>query len=217
MTDVIRNWERKEEGSIFKSVRNKVLKELPLKERISHTIFKLKVQNEKLEQSISRMQNNYDRLFSKCTDAVASKNKKQATIYANECAEVKKIVSTVLRSQFAIEQVILRLETVEEFGDITYEMGPVTSVIAALKSQLSGVVPEASYTLGKIGDSLNDLVIGVGVSTESSWGVEASGEASKILEEAAAVAEQKMEERFPRLPEVTAHRIREGSETKLQR
>lgn len=217
MTDVIRNWERKQENSIFKSIRNKVRKEHPLRERISQTIFKLKVQNEKLEQSISRMQNNYDSLFSKCTEAVASKNQKQATIYANECAEIKKIVSTILRSQFAIEQVVLRLETVEEFGDIAYEMGPVTSVIVSLKNQLSGVIPEASYKLGKIGDSLNDLVMGVGVSAETSWSVEASGEASKILEEAATVAEQKVKERFPRLPEVTAHRIKEGSESKIQR
>lgn len=213
----MRDWERKQDDSIFRSIKNKVRKEHPLRERISQTIFKLKVQNEKLEQSISRMQNNYDRLFSKCTEAVSSKNQKQATIYANECAEIKKIVSTILRSQFAIEQVILRLETVGEFGDIAYEMVPVTSVITSLKNQLSGVIPEASYKLGKIGDSLNELVVGVGVSAETSWRVEASGEAFKILEEATAVAEQKVKERFPSLPEVTAYHIKESPKSKIQK
>jgi len=216
LTDVIRNWERKREGSIFRSIRGKVLKEPPLREKLSQTIFKLKVQNEKLDQSVSWMQNNYDTLFSKCIGAVASKNQAQATIYANECAEIKKIVSIILRSQFAIEQVTLRLETVEDFGNIVYEMGPLTSVITSIRGQLSGVVPEASYKLGEIGDSLNDLIIGVDVSTGASRSIEASEEASKILEEAATVAEQKVKERFPSLPEVTAYSIKGGSESKVQ-
>jgi len=216
LTDVIRNWERKREGSIFRSIRGKVLKEPPLREKLSQTIFKLKVQNEKLDQSVSWMQNNYDTLFSKCIGAVASKNQAQAIIYANECAEIKKIVSIILRSQFAIEQVTLRLETVEDFGNIVYEMGPLTSVITSIRGQLSGVVPEASYKLGEIGDSLNDLIIGVDVSTGASRSIEASEEASKILEEAATVAEQKVKERFPSLPEVTAYSIKGGSESKVQ-
>ncbi len=216
MTDVIRNWERKREGSFFKSIRERVLKEHPLREKLSQTIFKLKVQNEKLDQSASWMQNNYDALFSKCIGAVASKNQAQAIVYANECAEIKKIVSIILRSQFAIEQVMLRLETVEDFGNIVYEMGPLTSVITSIRGQLSGVVPEASYKLGEIGDSLNDLIIGVDVSTGASRSPEASKEASKILEEAATVAEQKVKERFPSLPEVAAYSIKGGSESKVQ-
>jgi len=216
LTDVIRNWEREREGSFFKSIREKVLKEPPLREKLSQTIFKLKVQNEKLDQSVSWMQNNYDTLFSKCIGAVASKNQAQAIVYANECAEIKKIVSIILRSQFAIEQVMLRLETVEDFGNIVYEMGPLTSVITSIRGQLSGVVPEASYKLEEIGESLNDLIIGVDVSTGASRSLEASEEASKILEEAATVAEQKVKERFPSLPEVTAYSIKGGSESKVQ-
>lgn len=216
MTDVIRNWERKREGSFFKSIREKVLKDPPLREKLSQTIFKLKVQNEKLDQSVSWMQNNYDTLFSKCIGAVASKNQAQAIVYANECAEIKKIVSIILRSQFAIEQVMLRLETVEDFGNIVCETEPLTSVITSIRGQLSGVIPEASYKLGEIGDSLNDLIIGVDVSTGAGRNLEASEEASKILEEAATVAEQKVKERFPSLPEVTAYSIKGGSESKVQ-
>jgi len=216
LTDVIRNWERKREGSFFKSIREKVLKDPPLREKLSQTIFKLKVQNEKLDQSVSWMQNNYDTLFSKCIGAVASKNQAQAIVYANECAEIKKIVSIILRSQFAIEQVMLRLETVEDFGNIVCEMEPLTSVITSIRGQLSGVIPEASYKLGEIGDSLNDLIIGVDVSTGAGRNLEASEEASKILEEAATVAEQKVKERFPSLPEVTAYSIKGGSESKVQ-
>ncbi len=217
MTDAIKNWEMKQKNSVFKSIISKVSKGPSLRERISQTIFKLKVQNEKLEQTILRMQNSYDRLFSKCTEAITSKNQMQAATYANECAEIKKIISILLKSQYAIEQVILRLETVEEFGDVVHEMGPVTGVIASIKGQLSGIIPEASYKLGEIGDSLNDLVIGIGVSTGASWSVEANEEASKILEEAAVIAEQRMKEKFPGLPETTLYRVKGGEGSKVQR
>jgi division protein CdvB (Snf7/Vps24/ESCRT-III family) len=109
---------------------------------------------------------------------------------------------TILRSQFAIEQVVLRLETVEEFGDIAVEMSPVAGVISSIRGHLSGIVPEVSYTLGEIGDSLNDLVMDSGGATTMSWNISSSGdEADKILLDANTIAEQKMKEKFPTLPE----------------
>jgi len=109
---------------------------------------------------------------------------------------------TILRSQFAIEQVVLRLETVEEFGDIVVEMSPVAGVIGSIRGHLTGIVPEVSYRLGEIGDSLNDLVMESGGATSMSWNVISSGEdAQKILEDANTIAEQKMKEKFPTLPD----------------
>jgi division protein CdvB (Snf7/Vps24/ESCRT-III family) len=109
---------------------------------------------------------------------------------------------TILRSQFAIEQVTLRLETVEEFGDIAVEMNPISGVTSSIRGSLAGVVPEVSYTLGDIGNTLNDLVMEAGGATTTSWNVTASGEeANQILSDASAIAEQKMKERFPTLPD----------------
>ncbi len=65
------------------------------------------------------MQNHYNNLFRKVTNAVMAKDTTRAHIYANESAEVRKMCETIMRSQFAIEQVSLRLETVGEFGDIS--------------------------------------------------------------------------------------------------
>ncbi len=178
-----------------------VKKPSPLKERISYTIYRLKVQQGRLEQAYARMQNHYAALFKKCTNAVLNKDAARASIYANECAEIRKMTQTILRSQFAIEQVMLRLETVEEFGDIVVEMSPVATVINSIKSHLAGVVPEVSFKLGEIGDTLNDLVMEAGDATGHVWSISSSGEeADKILTEANTIAEQKMKERFPTLP-----------------
>ncbi|MFH0748853.1 MAG: Snf7 family protein [Candidatus Bathyarchaeota archaeon] len=202
MTDAIKTWERRDNRSTISKLRNSVKKPEPLRERISFTMYKLKTQSGRLDSSYQRMQNHYNEVFRKCTNSVLSKDSARASIYANECAEIRKMCQTILRSQFAIEQVLLRLETVEEFGDIAVEMTPVAGVINSIRGHLSGIVPEVSYKLGEIGDSLNDLVIDSGGAHAMSWNVVSSGEeAEKILLDANTIAEQKMKEKFPTLPD----------------
>ena len=202
LTDVIKTWERKSQQSTFSKLVDTMKKPAPLRERISYTLYKLKIQEGKLEQAYQRMQNHYNEVFRKCTNSVLAKDSARASIYANECAEIRKMCQTILRSQFAIEQVMLRLETVEEFGDIVVEMSPVAGVINSLRGHLAGVVPEVSYKLGEIGDTLNDLVMESGEASGSSWNVGSSGEDSeKILADANLIAEQKMKEKFPTLPD----------------
>ena len=204
MADIFKTWESSAQPSTFSKITNAMRKPQPLREKISFTIYKLKVQQGRLEQAYQRMQTHYNSLFRRCTNAVLAKDSARASIYANECAEIRKMCQTILRGQFAIEQVVLRLETVEEFGDIAVEMNPVANVINSIKGNLAGVVPEVSYRLGEIGNSLTDLVMDSGRVTATSWNVLTSGEeADKILEDANAIAEQKMKERFPTLPATT--------------
>jgi len=202
LSNTIKSWEKKDSRSTFSKIADTVKKAPPLRERISYTVYKLKVQEGRLDQAYQRMQNHYNELFRKCTNADLAKDAARASIYANECAEIRKMCKTILRSQFAIEQVMLRLETVEEFGDIVVEMSPVAGVINSIKTHLAGVVPEVSYKLGEIGDTLNDLVMEAGGASSVSWNVSSSGEdADKILSDANVIAEQKMKEKFPTLPD----------------
>jgi division protein CdvB (Snf7/Vps24/ESCRT-III family) len=212
MADLIKSWESSSQPSTFSKITRSMKKPKPLRERISFTIYKLKVQQGRLEQSYQRMQKHYNGLFRRCTNAVLAKDSARASIYANECAEIRKMCQTILRSQFAIEQVVLRLETVEEFGDIAVEMNPVANVINSIRGNLSGVVPEVSYRLGEIGNSLNDLVVDSGRVTATSWNVITAGEdADRILEDANAIAEQKMKEKFPTLPTTTLPSLEKSS------
>ena len=196
MSDAIMNWERKEK-------RSKVSKK-PLRESISYTIYRLNVQKGRLEQSYQGMQSHYNDLFRKCTNAVLAKDSARASIYANECAEVRKMCQTMLRSQLAIEQVVLRLETIEEFGDIAAEVSPIAGVISSIRGPLTAVLPDVSDKLGEVGDTLNDLVMESGEASNTSWNVMSSGEDSeKILSDANVIAEQKMKEKFPTIPDTS--------------
>jgi division protein CdvB (Snf7/Vps24/ESCRT-III family) len=181
----------------------------PFKQRINECLFKLKVQERKLERTSYHMQQRDQALYGKCVLAVQGKNTELASMYANECAELRKMAKVVLHSELALEQVTLRLETVNEFGDLAYTMMPVAHVVKALKTQLQGVMPEVSLELSEVNETLEGLAVEVGEASETSFDMSASSEDSqKILQEANIVAEQKMKERFPELPPIPTSEAR---------
>ena len=193
----IKNWD-KDEGSSVKIKFPSMLQQQSLKEKVSKTIYRMKVQQNKLENSVIRMQRHDRELFDKCVSSQMAKDSARATMYANECAEVRKMAAITLRSQLALEQVSLRLETIREFGEFASLMGPVTEVVRSVKTQISGIMPEMSYELDEIGESLNGMVVEIGEATGQQYDTDTtSSEAKKILGEAGTVAEQRVKEKFP--------------------
>lgn len=178
----------------------------PMKQRVNQCLFTLKIQQRKLERTSYHMQQRDQALYGKCVLAVQSKNTQLASMYANECAELRKMAKVVLHSELALEQVTLRLEAVNEFGTLAATMMPVAGVVRTLKTQLEGVMPEVSMELAEVNDTLEGLSVEVGEATETSFDLSSSsGESQQILQEANTVAEQKMKERFPELPPLATH------------
>lgn len=172
-----------------------------VKEQVASAIYRLNIQKNKLESAATRMQQHDKDIFAKCVSSQVNHDTARAMMYANECAEVRKMAKVTLQCQMALEQVSLRLETIEEFGDIAKMMAPVASVVHSIKNQISGVIPEVGFELGQIGEVLSGVVDEVGEVSGASYDVNASGEeAQRILGEAGTIAEQHMKDRFPELP-----------------
>lgn len=198
----------KENRSMFGKVKE-AFHPTPIRRRITEALFKLKIQLSRLDRTVQKMQQRDAALHSKCVAAVQQKNTQLASMYASECAEIRKMAKVVLHSQLALEQVAMRLETVLNYGDVADTMRPVAGVVRTIKTQLEGVLPEVSMELASVNESLEYLVLQVGDATEQSFDLTITGEdAQKILGEANVVAEQKMRERFPELPAVPTQEAR---------
>jgi len=174
---------------------------MPLKERIAQAVFRLETQLNRLEQAANRLHQRDREMFERCIGAKAQGDMAHAIIYANECAEIRKMHKIVLSSQLALERVVLRLKTIEEVGDILIHLGPVLSIMKETKGKLTGIIPEVSRELEEIGEFLNGTLNEVGLAPDVKTNVEASSqEAKKILEEASTIAEEKLKELYPDLP-----------------
>ena len=173
-----------------------------MRHRIAMALYKIRMQVNRLDYILNKLQERDKMLFDKAVSAQMVRDNARATIYANEIAELRKIARTMLRAQLALEQVSLRLETIQELGDVLVAMAPVIGVVRDIKKQLMGVVPEIALELTEIDEELRRIVIEAGEFTGMGAEVTVtSPEAKKILEEAATIAEMKMRERFPELPE----------------
>jgi division protein CdvB (Snf7/Vps24/ESCRT-III family) len=107
----------------------------------------------------------------------------------------------VMNARLALDQVVLRMKTVTEFGDLVSTLGPCISVLRSVNVGLCGVLPEAENELGDISNMLSGLMFDCGTSSGMSLNFNSVNEdASKILLEAAAVAEQKISANLPELP-----------------
>ncbi|WP_455364866.1 Snf7 family protein [[Eubacterium] cellulosolvens] len=189
------------------SLKDKIkegMRPTPLKKRITFSLSKMKVQLRRLDNTLHQLENRDKKLYDKCVKSLSDKNMASATMYANECAEIRKIAKMTLASQLALERVTLRLETVREFGDIAFNMNQAAHVVSLIKDNLANIVPEVSSKLDEVNDTLQDLMVEVGEATESSLAMSSSSEeAQNILKEATTLAEQKLTDTFPEIPPIS--------------
>lgn len=179
------------------------IKPTPMKRRIQMATHRLRLQTSRLEQTISQMEARDRTLYDRCVKALQSRDTQSATLFANECVEIRKLVRTSITSQICLEQALLRLETVEQFGDMVHSMGSVKGIIGAVRGELEGKLPQISTSLGDVEDSLASLTMEVGevVDSEGTF-IPASDESARVLREADLMAEQKMKEKFPEIPQI---------------
>ena len=197
-----KKWEsRRNEASFTDTLREVVKPQPPLKPRMDFAVRRLELQVSKLDQANERFTQKDKALFAKLVDAYAKHDTARANIYATELAEVRKMAKLVMNAGLALDQVILRIRTCTEFGDIVANLGPAIGVLRSVGSCMGGVLPEAENELGEIGNMLSGLMFDAGLNSGTTMNFDSANEdAAKILNEAATVAEQKVSANFPDLP-----------------
>ncbi len=197
-----KKWEQnREENSFVNSVRQTIQPPQPLKPRLDFAVRKLDMQISKLDQANERFTQKDRTLFTKLVDAYGHHDMAHANIYATELAEIRKMSRLIMNARLALDQVSLRIKTVSELGDVVSMLGPCIGVLRSVNSGMGGILPTAENELGEIGDMLSGLMVEAGTSSGMSLNFNNVNEdASKILAEAAVVAEQKVSANFPDLP-----------------
>ena len=201
MSNFANRWEKKETPGISTKVKESVRPPGPLKPRLEQAVRSIQLQMNKLDIASQRFQERDRMIFSKVVDAYSKHDMDHAKIYANELAEIRKMSKMLMHAKMALEQIVMRLSTVTELGDIVVTLAPAMGVIRNVRAGLATALPEAERELGDISTTLSGILVDAGQSGGLSLNFESANEdAQKILSEAAVVAEQKVKEKFPELP-----------------
>jgi division protein CdvB (Snf7/Vps24/ESCRT-III family) len=198
------NWERKDQGSspgLFGRLRGSTQSATPLKAQIEQANRQVRLLISQLDNTVNRIKQRDATIFRSVVAALAKHDTQHAAIYANELSEVRKMGKLVTQAQLAMEQISLRLGTITDMGEIASTLAPAVSVIRNMKEDLRFALPEADKEFGEISGLLSSLLVDAGTTGGISLNFDAANEdAQRVLDEAGAVAEQRMKESFPEIP-----------------
>jgi len=198
-----KKWESKRDEQPFTNrLKDAVKPPGPLKPRLDFAVRRIDLQVQKLDQATERFSTRDKAIFARIVDAYTKHDTSRANVFANELAEVRKMERLIINARLALEQITLRLRTVSELGDVVSTLGPAVGVLRSVRSGLVSVFPEAENELGEIGNMLSGIMIEAGQGSGMTLNFDTVNEdAGKILTEAATVAEQRIKEKFPDLPQ----------------
>jgi len=197
-----RKWEEREaQTPMGARIKEAVRPPGPLKPRLDFAIRRIELQIQRLDHATDRFTERDKSIFVRIVEAYTKHDMPRANVFANELAEIRKMEKMIMHARLALEQIVLRLRTVSELGDIVTTLAPAVGVLRTVRTGMASIFPEAEKELGQIGNLLSGIIIDAGQSTGLTINFETANEdAQKILTEAATVAEQKIKEKFPELP-----------------
>lgn len=195
-------WDRKDQGpGLVDRLRGSVRQPTPLKSQLELADRQIKLLISQLDHTVSRIRQRDATIFRNVVSSLAKHDMQHAAVYANELSEVRKMGKMVTQAQLAMEQISLRLGTINDLGEIANTLAPAVSVIRNMKEDLRVVLPEADKEIGELSGLLSNVLVDASATGGISLNFDAANEdAQKVLEEASAVAEQRMKESFPEIP-----------------
>ena len=201
MPNFDKNWARQETQSVTGKLREVVKPQGALKPRIQTAVNKLQVQISKMDSMLTKLHERDAQLFQRVVTAMQQHDTNTSRVLSNELAEIRKVTKMLGNARMSLEQVQLRLTTIHDLGDAMVAIGPAMSTMKGLKSSLGRFMPEADAELNAMSQTLNGLMMDSLAGDSFSMESDASSEETeKILQEASAVAEQQIGEKFPSVP-----------------
>ena len=195
-------WVKPQGESVGHKLLEGIKPQTPLKPRIEEAQKKLHMQIARLDAIASRMQEKDKLIFKRVVLAMQSHDSSHAKVLSGELSQIRKMNKMVTSAKLALEQIQLRLNTMTELGDVVVTLSPAMSVIKGLQSGLSGMMPEADQSFGQISELLGNIMTDSGQvpNSEIANFNTINEDTAQIMEEASAVVEMNMKNKFPDLP-----------------
>ena len=165
-----------------------------IKSKISSTIKEIEFHRKELESLRTKLEQRRKGLFDTTVKAMLIKDQQKANIYANEWAELRKVGKVVYASELALTQVVLRLESIVDVGDVMSHMSSAFKVLHKVNKTVQGLVPSLDQASDDINNALAETMTGMGnISPSIQLNIQnESGE--EIVEPARKLAEERAEE-----------------------
>ncbi|MDA4129065.1 MAG: Snf7 family protein [Thaumarchaeota archaeon] len=201
MSNFSKNWQKNTDEGVSRKFGGLFRNPPPLKPQIDRGVREINMLVSRLDQTEAKIKARDESIFKHVVSATQKGDRAHATIYANELSEIRKVGQMVTGAKLALEQVVLRLTTLTDLGDIAATLAPTIAVVRSVGQGLGNLLPNAQGEINEISSLLSSTLVEAGSVGGISLNFEvANEEARRVLEEAEIVAEQRMTETFPEIP-----------------
>lgn len=172
----------------------------PLSRKIDDAVARLEVVRNRLNNRVKVLEARSREIFEAVVKAQAERDKDRAVLYANELAELRKMLRKAIHSELSLMGVIHRLQTVRDFDELADVLTPLREILIQVSGDVRGVAPELSENLRNITDTFDEVSVELGTFPEMiGAGPSISDEAEKILAEASAIAAERSKSKLSEL------------------
>ena len=201
MSDLQNKWNKQQKPGITDKINDTFNPKGALKPKIQNGIKKLQTQIAKLDSMIVKLNERDTKLFKRIVEATQLHDVSASRILSKELVEVRKTTKILGNARIALEQIELRLTTYHDLGDTVVTIMPTIGLMKNLKSSLIKFMPNADQEINQMAQMLGGFMTD-SFSTDATFGMDetTNSESEKILQEAAAVAESSVGNRFPSMP-----------------
>jgi division protein CdvB (Snf7/Vps24/ESCRT-III family) len=146
---------------------------------------------------------------------IKSGNNDRAKAIANELANIRHVQRTTQNMSLALEVVVIRFSTINEFAIILETINPTIEMIKGIQKEISKAVPTANEVLSEMTSMTSDVLINSNIKSEAGKvpiSIPVDTEALSILNEVEGVLENEAKAKLPEVPN-SIHAIKIKQET----
>ena len=146
---------------------------------------------------------------------IKSGNNDRAKAIANELANIRHVQRTTQNMSLALEVVVIRFSTINEFAIILETINPTIEMIKDIQKDISKAVPTANEVLSEMTSMTSDVLINSNIKSEAGKvpiSIPVDTEALSILNEVEGILENEAKSKLPEVPN-SIHAIKIKQET----
>jgi division protein CdvB (Snf7/Vps24/ESCRT-III family) len=135
---------------------------------------------------------------------IKSGNNERAKAIANELANIRHVQKTTQNTSLALEVLVIRFSTINEFAAILETINPTIETIKGIQKDISTAVPNANEVLSQMTTMTSDLLINSNIIKSEPNTVMLSStvdkEAISVLNEVEGILEDEAKAKLPEVP-----------------
>jgi division protein CdvB (Snf7/Vps24/ESCRT-III family) len=134
------------------------------------------------------------------TSNIKSGNNARAKILATELSNVRRLRRTTQHTGLALEAIVIRFSTINEFAAILDTIDPTIEMIKGIHMELSRAIPAANEALSEVSTVTTDVLLNANIKADARISTPMDADALSILNEIEGVLEDEAKAKLPEVP-----------------